>query len=124
MIKKRRKIQIIQRICFGGCNWDAMMLWMYGNGIDVKKNQNTGIKDICAGTPTRSRNTSNPSITGSTGNDKLANIYDTLGGYMEWGMEADGTYCRDVRGGFFGSGYSPSYRGSNNLLSSDVIFRL
>ena len=38
-------MQIIQRICFGGCNWDAMMLWMNGNGIDVKKNQNTGIKD-------------------------------------------------------------------------------
>ena len=124
MIKKRQKQKIIQRICFGGCNWDAMMLWMNENGIDVTKNEKTGIKDICPGTPTRSRNKSFPSIAGNTETDKLANIYDTLGGYREWGMEASETFFRDFRGGYYDYSRSPSNRGSSNSYYYFDYYRL
>ena len=123
MIKKKLKIRNIQHICFGGCNWDAMMLWMNGNGIDVTKSDTNGIQDICPGTPTRSKNTTNPSITGKTEMDKLSNIYDTLGGSWDWGMEASGTGYRDMRGGLNLFSCSPSYRGTFSPDSSSNVCR-
>ena len=93
MIKKKLKIQIIQHIWFGGCNWDAMLLWMYNDGkmpsIDIlSKSPN----DICEGNPMRNANEVNWEsgnyITGYLEDDKLANIYDLLGCNSDWSMVA------------------------------------
>ncbi len=90
MISKKLKKQIIQRICIGGCNWDAMMLWMYNDGnaptIDVK---NQTPNDICEGTPMRNFNEERSRITGCREYDKLANIYDLLGCTYDCGMERE-----------------------------------
>ena len=103
MLKKKQRQKIIQPICFGGCNWDAMMLWMYNDGnapyIDITSNSP---KDICEGTPTRSKNNGSVEcITGRSEDDKLANIYDLIGCEYDCGMEASGDAWRVDRGSRF-----------------------
>ena len=71
-----------KHICFGGCQWDAMMLWMYNNGIYITQTQP---KDITG--KQSSKNSNSSCITGSAETDKLANIYDTIGCTYDWSME-------------------------------------
>ena len=66
-----------------GSQYDQMMIWMQGNGIDVTesigKNRNLG-EDGAVGT------------TGTTSTDKINNIYDLYGNGYEYTLEADSNY--------------------------------
>ena len=98
MIKKKQRQQIIQRICFGGCNWDAMLLWMYNDGKEPSIDVNSSTpKDICEGKPTRGHGSNSTIQTGVTEKDKLANVYDLLGCNSEFSMTAEGIDCRTRR---------------------------
>ena len=61
-----------------GSQYDAMMLWMQENGVDVKST----IKP----TETAGRNISK--VTGQKSNDLLNNVYDLWGCHYEWTLEA------------------------------------
>ena len=86
-----------------GSQYDAMLKWMKGNGIDVTSTTPT---DLSIGTT--SRNTTR--VTGTVSKDKLSNIYDLLGNSREWTQEAYGTDYRVYRGGRYDTGHAPSYR--------------
>ena len=75
-----------------GSQYDAMMLWMQENGIEVKNGAN--------GTTTKPtevavRNTS--TVTGQESNDILNNIFDIWGCHFEWTLEAYLTSTRGYR---------------------------
>lgn len=96
----------VQGSMIWGSQWDAMMKWMQGNGIDVTS---TTPKDLSIGTT--SRNTTR--VTGGANDgqtvskDKLSNIYDLLGNSLEWTLEASSTYSRVIRGGIYYHSSSP-----------------
>ena len=93
-----------------GSQYDAMLRWMV----------NSGIKNITSTTPidlsigATSKNTTR--VTGGANDgqtvskDKLSNIYDLLGNSLEWTQEANNTYYRVIRGGYYNSSLAPSYR--------------
>ena len=86
-----------------GSQYDQMMIWMQGNGIDITSKTPKNLEGI-----TTSRNTSTK--TGTVSKDKLNNIYDLLGNSREWTLEANLTGSRTYRGGFNISSTSPSFR--------------
>ena len=90
-----------------GCQYDAMMKWMKSNNIDVTSTTPTDTnRNVVA-----SKNTTR--VTGSVdSNDILNNIYDILGNSNEWTQEANGTFYRITRGGYFTPyvDYNPSTR--------------
>ena len=90
-----------------GSQYDAMLKWMKGNGIDVTSTTPT---DLSIGTT--SRNTTR--VTGTVSKDKLSNIYDLLGNSWEWTQEAISTNIRVYRGGCFNNSSAPSIRRSGN----------
>ena len=90
-----------------GSQYDAMLKWMKGNGIDVTSTTPT---DLSIGTT--SRNTTR--VTGTVSKDKLSNIYDLLGNSWEWTQEAISTNIRVYRGGRFNNSSAPSIRRSGN----------
>ena len=90
-----------------GSQYDAMLKWMKGNGIDVTSTTPT---DLSIGTT--SRNTTR--VTGTVSKDKLSNIYDLLGNSWEWTQEAISTNIRVFRGGRFNNSSAPSIRRSGN----------
>ncbi len=95
-----------------GCQYDAMMKWMKGNGIDVTNATPT------AGVEKNEDSTGR--ITGAPDSkDKLCNIYDLLGNSYEWTMEAYDAYDRVDRGGFYGAISSPSNRNFFNPTSTN-----
>ena len=95
-----------------GSQYDQMMIWMQGNGIDVTSATPTDLDGT-----TTSRNTAR--TTGTEQNDKLNNIYDLLGNSLEWTLEANGTSYRTYRGGRYGYSYSPSERYGDITCSTD-----
>lgn len=99
-----------------GSQYDAMMRWMYENGVDITQ---TIPQDI-TGNSTE-KNTSR--ITGSKEKDKLCNIYDLLGNSQTWTQEGSGTMARTVRGGSHNYDRSPSYRGGygSNVTSVNTF---
>ena len=103
-----------------GSQYDQMMIWMQGNGIDVTSENPTNLEGI-----TTSKNTTGK--TGTVSTDKLNNIYDLLGNSREWTLEAVYTIGRTSRGGgvYYTSG-SPSDRSHNRpySTSSDYSTRL
>ena len=92
-----------------GSQYDAILKWMKGNNINVTSSSPT---DLSIGTT--SKNTTR--VTGGANNgqtvskDKLSNIYDLLGNSLEWTQEANNTYYRVIRGGYYNSSLAPSYR--------------
>ena len=80
-----------------GCQWDAMMIWMQENNIDVNSETPT---DTARDKETSGNTTEK---TGSSDNDILNNIYDLIGNRFEWTQEANDKYYRVIRGGY-GSG--------------------
>ena len=92
-----------------GSQYDAIMNWMKSNNINVTSTTPT---DLSIGTT--SKNTTR--VTGGANNgqtvskDKLSNIYDLLGNSLEWTQEANNTYYRVIRGGYYNSSLAPSYR--------------
>ena len=114
-----------RHICFGGCQWDAMMLWMYNYETEPYINiKSITPKDISTGNPTRSKDRDNIyTVTGATEDDKLANVYDLLGSNREWSMIANGSMYRMYRGGYYNMDGSPCYRGSISPDNSVVDIR-
>ena len=86
-----------------GSQYDQMMIWMQGNGIDVTSSTPKNLEGIAT-----SKNTNR--TTGTEPNDKLNNIYDLLGNSFEWTLEANDTVNRTYRGGKYNYSFSPSYR--------------
>ena len=93
-----------------GCQYDAMMNWMQGNGIDVKSATPTDTGRTGIGGGTTSRNTNNERKTGEESNDRLNNIFDLLGNRVEWTREARNNNFRVRRGGDYHYNYTPSER--------------
>ena len=87
-----------------GSQYDQMMIWMQGNGIEVTSPTPTNLEGV-----TTSKNTTRK--TGTVSTDKLNNIYDLLGNSYEWTLEAVYVDERTNRGGNSGDdSISPSYR--------------
>mgnify|MGYP005778483987 CR=1 FL=1 len=105
-----------------GCQWDAVMRWMYNSGDAEKKTytyDSTG-KGNYSGT-----NGNAPIATGSNPSYAVNNIYDMAGNAYDWTIEADYTGSRVFRGGGYGDDassfpashrncYGPAYSGSNS----------
>ena len=90
-----------------GSQYDQIMIWMQGNGIDVTSENPTNLEGI-----TTSKNTTGK--TGTVSTDKLNNIYDLLGNNYEYTLEACLTSNRTGRGGCSGVSRSPRSRFGNN----------
>ena len=108
-----------------GCQWDAVMRWMYNSGDEEKKTytyDSTG-KGNYDGT----QGSTNKVIpTGSNTAYEVNNIYDMAGNVLDWTIEAGDTSGRVTRGGnFYGSASrSPaSVRSSLVPTNSDTISR-
>ena len=97
-----------------GCQWDAVMRWMWNQGGDKKTYtyDSTG-----KGNYSGSRK-----ATGSDPEYAVNNIYDMAGNVFDWTIEAHNTGDRVYRGGNYGfsaSSYPASYRSDvNPALSS------
>ena len=103
----------VQGSMIWGSQYDAMMKWMQGNGINVTSSTPT---DLSIGTT--SKNTTR--VTGganegqTVSKDKLSNIYDLLGNSYDWTIEARNTYIRVDRGGLYSVSRAPQYRDGSN----------
>ena len=78
-----------------GCEWDAMCRYIGDSQRTTPK------KDALE-------------LTGSVGTDVSKNIYDLAGNCAEWTMEAYGTDCRVVRGGYYDLADPVSGRNNGN----------
>ena len=89
-----------------GCQYDAMMLWMQSNSIDVtSKTPMDTSRGVVA-----TYNDLYVNGGGTNSNDLLNNVYDLMGGLPEW-TQATASEWRSYRGGGFDwSGESPAYR--------------
>ena len=96
-----------------GCQWDAVMRWMWNQGGDKK----TYTYDS-----TGKGNYSGPrKATGSDPEYAVNNIYDMAGNISDWTIEANGTSFRVSRGGYYNyaaSNYPASDRSSNSSAYS------
>ena len=98
-----------------GCQWDAVMRWMYNSGDEEKKTYtyNSTGKGNYSGT-----NGNKTIPTGSNNAYSVNNIYDMAGNVYDQTVEADGNYKRDNRGGRYGTSNgvteASSSRFSNN----------
>ena len=80
-----------------GCQWDAVMRWMYNSGDAAKKTytyDSTG-KGNYSGTK------GNVIATGSNDAYAVNNIYDMAGNVSDWTIEANNTNFRVFRGGCY-----------------------
>lgn len=95
-----------------GSQYDAMMRWMQSGEHKV---------DV---TLTGNRNTSTTTKASTT--DVIKNIYDLYGCHFEWTLEANYTFSRVGRGGYYNGSNSPSYRydDRSNGSVSDYSSRL
>ena len=103
-----------------GSQYDAMMLWMLGNGVNVKNSQPVDI----TGVQTK-RNTSSQLVTGNQERDKICNIYDLTGCCGENTMEAFREVARINRTSNynnFTNGAAPVNRGENRMSSAASAF--
>ena len=100
----------VQGSMIWGSQYDAMMKWMQGNGMNVTSTP----KDLSIGAT--SKNTTR--VTGganegkTVSKDKLSNVYDLLGNSYDWTIEAvkTYTYSRVSRGGGPNASYPPCSR--------------
>ena len=97
-----------------GCQWDAVMRWMYNSGDAEKKiytYDSTGKGNY------KDTNGNQPIPTGSNDAYAVNNIYDMVGNVRDWTIEAYDTYVRVYRGGDYGnsaSNYPASGRDNYN----------
>ena len=79
-----------------GCQWDAVMRWMYNSGDNAKKTYTYN----STGKGNHSGTNGNKAIpTGSNPTYAVNNIYDMAGNVRDWTIEASFTYGRVLRGG-------------------------
>ena len=89
-----------------GCQWDAVMRWMYNSGDNEKKKYT--YDSIGKG----NYGTISPIATGSNNNYAVNNIYDMAGNAYDWTIKASGTAFRIGCGGCYK--YSASYNPASN----------
>ena len=94
-----------------GSQYDAMMNWMAKTGKTV------GSSTISTGTRNQSYVTGNAN--NGEYNDVLNKIYDLYGCHFEWTLEANGTYNREVRGGFSDYETIPAQCNDSNANSTN-----
>lgn len=82
-----------------GSQWDAMMNWMQENNVNVASK-----------TPLPDLSFNNSNVTGSQKNDKILNVYDTIGSNCDLTMEAASNSYRVFRGGRGFDGNGPGAR--------------
>ncbi len=101
-----------------GCQWDAVMRWMYNSGDEEKKTytyDSTG----------KGNYSDSKDATGSNEAYAVNNIYDMAGNVYDWTIEASHANGRVLRGGFFGYGVSispASFRNYNNASDSGSLY--
>ena len=81
-----------------GCQWDAVMRWMYNSGDAEKKiytYDSTGKGNY------KDTNGNQPIPTGSNDAYAVNNIYDMAGNVRDWTIEADNAGDRVNRGGYY-----------------------
>ena len=88
-----------------GCQWDAVMRWMYNSG-DVAKKQYT--YDSMGKGNYHGTNENEVIPTGSNSAYAVNNIYDMAGNVYDWTIEAIDTFHRVSRGGNYDDGASTS----------------
>lgn len=79
-----------------GCQWDAVLRWMYNSGDEEKK---TYTYDSTGKGHYLSNNEGKTIPTGSCDVCKINNIYDMAGNVYDWTMEEDDLDSRGLRGG-------------------------
>ena len=94
-----------------GCQWDAVMRWMYNSGDAEKKiytYDSTGKGNY------KDTNGNQPIPTGSNDAYAVNNIYDMAGNVRDWTIEANDTGGRVIRGGnaYNDASHSPASRRS------------
>ena len=81
-----------------GCQWDAVLRWMYNSGDAEKKTY------ICNSTGKGNYKDTNGNQTIATGSNDLYavnNIYDMAGNVYDWTIETRNAYGRVIRGGCY-----------------------
>ena len=97
--EKNNLTNVVGSSMIWGSQYDQMMMWMQGNGIDVTSYTPTNLEGVVA-----SKNKSRK--TGTEPKDKLNNIYDLLGNGEEWTLESSSPTSRTGRGGTYRTGYT------------------
>ena len=112
---KNKLTNVVGSSMIWGSQYDQMMMWMQGNGIDVTSATPKNLEGV-----TTSGNTTQK--TGTVSTDKLNNIYDLLGNSLEWTLEASDTSDRSGRGGTYDGSGSPSIRNFVNPYYTSSYF--
>ena len=94
----------VQSSMVWGSQYDAMLNWAIKGADAVKATQNTNASHSLSETYQPGKQT----VTGKT--DKINNIYDLEGNVREWTLEANYTYLRVLRGGYYSYAVSPCPR--------------
>ena len=97
-----------------GSQWDRVLMWLIESGNKTKEQiaedatswgnyQNATFEyiNISGSTAIKEANSETMIPTGSTEYTKANNIYDLAGNVSDWTMEADSTFLRVVRGGYY-----------------------
>ena len=95
----------VQSTMIWGSQYDAMLNWAL-DGSDSEKVTTEGIGNNSSGGVVTTGNT-------TYSNDSINNVRDLGGNLVEWTLEANDTYGRSFRGGYYNSNYgnhSASYR--------------
>ena len=98
-----------------GNQWDRTLMWLIETGNKTKEqiaddstswgnysNATFEYVNSSGSTVTKDKKSSTRIPTGSTEYTNANNIYDLAGNVWDWTMEADGTYSRVLRAGFYG----------------------
>ena len=100
-----------------GCQWDVTCKWLAEHNYDINNSSAWGnYYDSVSPANGGNYEQNNKKNTGSNENWKANNIYDLAGNCREWTQEADSTFCRASRGGYYGddgSSSPASYRGGS-----------
>ena len=102
-----------------GCQWDAVMRWMYNSGDAEKK---TYTYDSTGKGNYNGTNGNEAIPTGTNDAYSVNNIYDMAGNVRDWTIEAFNTSYRVERGGFYnndGSNGPASDRDGSSPTSSN-----
>ena len=121
-----------------GNQWDRTLMWLIETGSKTKEqiaddstswgnyyNATFEYVNSSGSTATKNEGSSTRIPTGSAEYTKANNIYDLAGNVRDWTMEANSTYSRVCRGGYYYSvgGYGPAgYRNYDYPTSSDNYY--
>lgn len=111
----------VQGSMIWGSQWDAMMKWMQGNGIDVTSPTPTDLS-IGKTSQNTTRVTGGANDGQTVSKDKLSNIYDLLGNSLEWTLESNSTSNRVSRGGSYNNSLSPKNRSYSSPRSTSSYY--